>query len=161
MGALMYASQVILSFIPNVHLVALFIIVTCLLFGWEAFYPVIVFILLEGITYGFGLWWFSYLYVWPILVLIVNLLRKNESVFFWAAVAAVHGLAFGALCSIPYFFLGGPAMAFSYWVAGIPFDIVHCISNFAVTLILLKPLTSVIKRFLSGGHNGGAKATGV
>jgi len=147
MGALMFASQVAMSFIPNVHLVGLFIIVTSLLFGWEAFYSVILFIFLEGITYGFGLWWFSYLYVWPLLALAVNLLRKNESVIIWAIVAAAHGLCFGALCSIPYFFMGGSAMAFSYWVAGIPFDIVHCISNFAVTLILLKPLSKVIKRF--------------
>lgn len=147
MGALMYACQVVMSFVPNVHIVAMLIIVTGLLFGWEAFYSVILFIILEGITYGFGIWWFNYLYVWPVLVLIVCLLRKNDSVIFWGVVAAVHGLCFGALCAIPYFFIGGAGMAFSYWVAGIPFDIVHCISNFVVTLVLLKPLRTVIERY--------------
>ncbi|MGI6578538.1 MAG: hypothetical protein ACOX1Q_11145 [Eubacteriales bacterium] len=147
MGALMFASQVVMAFVPNVHLVALLIIVTGLLFGWEAFYSVILFVFLEGITYGFGLWWFSYLYVWPVLVLLVNLLRKNKSVFFWAVIAAVHGLCFGALCSIPYFFMGGANMAFSYWISGVPFDVVHCVSNFVLTLILLKPLSTVIRRF--------------
>lgn len=147
MGALMFVSQVVMSFIPNVHLVALFVILTCLVFGWEAFYSIILFILLEGITYGFGIWWFSYLYVWPVLVILVNLLRKNDSVIFWAVVAAVHGLFFGALCAIPYFFMGGVGMAFSYWISGIPFDVAHCISNFLITLILLKPLKNVVSRF--------------
>jgi energy-coupling factor transport system substrate-specific component len=147
MGAVMFASKVALSFIPNVHMGALLIILSSVVFGWEAFYPAIVYILLEGIMYGFSLWWLSYLYIWPLLVLAANLLRKNESVVFWAVVAAAHGLCFGALCAIPYFFIGGAGAALAYWINGIPFDVVHCVSNFAITLVLLKPLRSVISRF--------------
>lgn len=55
-------------------------------------------------------------------------------------VAGLFGLCFGALCSIPYIFIGGWAMAFSYWISGLPFDLVHCAGNFVLTLVLYKPL---------------------
>ena len=47
------------------------------------------FALLEGLVYGFGMWWIMYLYVWPALVLITWLLKKNRSVWLWAFVSAI------------------------------------------------------------------------
>jgi len=140
MGALMVGTQVAMAALPNINLVSVLIILTVIVYGIKAFYPVAVFVLLEGLIYGFGLWFFNYLYVWAILTVIALLFRKNESRLIWAVIAGLFGLSFGALCSIPYFFIGGPAMAFSYWVSGIPFDITHCISNFILTLLLLAPL---------------------
>lgn len=148
MGALMFALQVALASIPNVHLTAPLIILTACFFGWRAMYSVFIFVLLEGLMYGFGIWWVSYLYAWPLLAAAAVLMRKNDSAFVWAVAAALHGLGFGALCAIPYLIAGGPAMAFSYWVSGVPFDLIHCAGNFTVTFVLYRPLSSVMKRII-------------
>ena len=148
MAALMVASQVAMAALPNIHLVAVFIIVTTLAFGWKAMLAVAVFVALEGFIFGFGIWWVSYLYVWPVLVAVVMIFRENDSSLLWAIIAGAHGLLFGALCAIPYLFVGGWPMAVSYWVAGIPFDLVHCAGNFVVTLLLAKPLAKLTQRYI-------------
>lgn len=148
MAALMIASQVAMAALPNIHLVAVFIIIATLAFGWRAMYSIAVFIAAEGLIYGFGIWWISYLYAWPILCAVVMLFRKNDSPLFWAIIAGAHGLLFGAMCALPYLFIGGIKMAVSYWVTGIPFDLAHCAGNFVVTLVLVKPLTKLTRRYI-------------
>ena len=148
MAALMVASQVAMAALPNIHLVAVFIIVTTLAFGWKAMLSVAVFVALEGVIFGFGIWWISYLYVWPALVAVVMIFRENDSSLLWAIIAGAHGLLFGAMCAVPYLFIGGWEMAVSYWVAGIPFDLVHCAGNFVVTLLLAKPLAKLTQRYI-------------
>ena len=48
MGALMFALQVAMSSIPNVHLTALLIILTAVFFGWKCLFSVAVFVILEA-----------------------------------------------------------------------------------------------------------------
>ena len=59
MGALMFALQVAMASLPNIHLTALLIILTACSFGWRSLYSVFLFVLLEGLMYGFGIWWIS------------------------------------------------------------------------------------------------------
>ncbi len=148
LAALMFATQVALAALPNIHLVAVIVILAAILFGWKALYSVYVFVLLEGLIYGFSMWFVNYLYVWTILTAIAVLFRNNRSRWFWAAVAGIFGLLFGALCAIPYFFVGGWAAAFAYWVAGIPFDLLHCVSNAVLTFFLLMPLYKLCCKIL-------------
>ena len=155
LGAVLVLAQVALMFLPNIELVSLLLIVYTRVFGRRAFYPLAVFILLEGALYGFGLWWVSYLYVWPLLVGITLPLRKNQSALLWAILSGGFGLLFGALCSIPYLFAGGPAAAISYWVAGIPFDLLHCAGNAAAAL-LCGPLTRLFEALCRRSGLGGA-----
>lgn len=54
MGALMFAFQVALSGIPNVHITAVLIILTAVFFGWRCMYSIAVFIMLEGFFWGFA-----------------------------------------------------------------------------------------------------------
>lgn len=143
MGALMLASQVAMAALPNIHIVALLIIITTLCFSWRA-----LFVLLEGLIYGFGIWWISYLYAWPLLVPIVIFFRKSDSALLWAVIAGAHGLFFGAMTAIPYLFISGREAAVSYWISGIPFDLLHCAGNFAVTLILLNPLLKLTRKLI-------------
>ena len=86
----------------------------------------------------------SYLYTWPVLAAVTVLLGRSESPLFWAVIAGIFGLCFGALCALPYLFAGGWAAAVSYWIAGIPFDLIHCASNFVITLVLFRPLYRVM-----------------
>jgi energy-coupling factor transport system substrate-specific component len=146
MSSLLLAVQVALSFLPNVELVSLLIILFTLVFGRKAIYIIYVFVALEGIVYGIGLWWFNYLYVWTVLFIIALLFKKVHSQLLWAVISGFFGLGFGALCSIPYFLTGGIASGAAYWVAGIPFDILHGIANFAVAFALFDPLYFVLNK---------------
>ncbi len=136
---ILFMGQVILAFLPNIEIVTLLILLYTLIFGRKVFLIVYTFVLLEGIFYGFGLWWINYLYVWSVLVVIALIFRTQRSSLFWSIVVGFFGLFFGALCAIPYFFISGPAAAFSYWIAGIPYDIIHCIGNAGLCLILFNP----------------------
>ena len=148
LAALMFGTQVAMASIPNVHLVAVFIILAATLFGWKALYSVFIFVLLEGLMYGFGLWFVSYLYIWPLLAIVAVLCSRNTSRIFWAVVAGIFGLIFGALCAIPYFIAGGWAAGVAYWVAGIPYDFIHCVSNAVLTFFLIAPMQKLCMKLL-------------
>lgn len=145
LGAMMFALKVAMMALPNIHPVAVIIIAGTLCFGGRMLYTIAVYVLLEGIFYGFGIWWVSYLYTWPLLMLIV-LLFKDGSRLFWAVIAGIFGLCFGALCAIPYLFVGGWPTAFAYWLSGVTFDLMHAAGNFAMTLALQPALTRALKR---------------
>ncbi|MEG0878028.1 MAG: hypothetical protein RSF00_05050 [Oscillospiraceae bacterium] len=141
LAAILMVAQVVLSFLPNIELCSLLIILYTLCFTPAvAVWAVAVFVILQGLLYGFGIWWFSWLYIWPVLILFAWLFRRNTSAVLWAVIAGVFGLCFGALCALPYFITGGFYAGISYWFAGIPFDIAHCVGNFVLTLVLFKPL---------------------
>jgi energy-coupling factor transport system substrate-specific component len=147
LGAIMVGGKEIMSFLPNIEPVTLFLMAITLVYGAKALYPCVVFVLLEGLLYGFGWWFFFYLYVWPILVAVVLLLRKwNTSWVIWTAVGALFGLLFGPLSALQSFLVGGWQMAFSYWISGIPFDVLHCVGNAIMCGLFLKPLTGLLTK---------------
>lgn len=49
------------------------------------------------------------------------------------------------MCSIPYLFIGGIHTAVAWWVSGIPFDMIHGVSNLVLMLVLYKPLRRVLE----------------
>ena len=147
-AALMVATQVALSQLPNIEVVSLLIILATVFLGPKALLSIFVFVLVEGLIYGFHLWWINYLYVWPLLALIVWGLRRWSHPILWAVVAGFFGLLFGTLCSIPYFLTGGWGAGIGYIIQGIPFDITHAIGNIASVLLLYFPLEKVLKRVL-------------
>lgn len=144
------AKALIAAFLPNIELVSLFIIVYTLILGKKVFYIIYVFVLVEGTVFGFDIWWFNYLYVWSILAAAALLLRKYDKPLVWAIVSGLFGLMFGALCAIPYLFIGGKdagiSAAVAYWIKGIPFDLLHCAGNVASAALLFKPLYRLLKR---------------
>jgi len=150
MSAIMIAFQVALALLPlpNVELVSLLTIVFTLVFGYKALYIIYIFVLLEGFIWGFHVWWINYLYVWMVLFIVTMLLRQNRSSIFWAVVSGAYGLSFGALCAIPYFLTGGIPTGMAYWVSGIPFDIIHGISNFIIAFVLFHPIHNLILRLI-------------
>lgn len=147
LSAMLFTVQVALAAFPNIELVSLFIILYTLVCGRKTVYTIYVFALLEGVLYGFGLWWYGYLYIWTILYLVTCIFKQVKIAQFWAIIAGLFGLLFGALYSIPYFILGGIGAGISYWIAGIPFDLIHGVSNFIVTLVLFRPLYYVLSKF--------------
>lgn len=144
--ALLVAFKEAMNALPNIHPAALLVLLATLVYGKKALYAVAVFVGAEICLHGFGLWAVNYLYVWPLLVLAALPFRESRSRLFWAAFAGIYGLSFGALCAIPYFFIGGASMALAYWVAGIPFDLLHCAGNAVLCGTLLVPLTRLLER---------------
>ena len=146
MAAIMFVGKEAMNALPNIHPVMLLIILSCLEYGWLAMLPTCIFSLLEVIVYGMGFWGFTYLYMWPLAVVIVMLFRKHESNLFWAILAGLYGLIFGALTMIPYIFTLGFKTCVSYWISGIPYDLIHCASNFVIVFALLPVLRKLLKR---------------
>ena len=146
LSAILLIGQLGMSFLPNIEPVTTLIILYTLVYKKYIFPIIYAFVLLEGMVFGFGVWWLSYLYIWSVLALLVLLFQKMDSALFFAILSGAFGLSFGALCAIPYLISGGIHAAFAYWVNGIPFDILHCGGNFVLTLVLYRPLLRVLKR---------------
>lgn len=152
MTAVIEVSKLAMSFLPNIELVTFWIILFTLFFGPKIIYSILVFILIEISIYGIQSWTIMYLYVWPLLALVVWLCRKNDSVWFYSILSGFFGLLFGAFCSLPYLVIGsvggsiksGLIMAFNWWVAGIPLDILHGVSNFVLMWVLYHPVRKLI-----------------
>ena len=151
--AILLIGQLGMSFLPNIEPVTTLIILYTLTYKKQVFPIIYAFALLEGIVFGFGIWWVSYLYIWSIFALIVLAFQKTDSALLWAVISGAFGLSFGALCAIPYLISGGPAAAFVYWTNVILFDLLHCGGNFVITLVLYKPLLNLLKKMHAFQHN--------
>ena len=144
--ALLFASQVVLASLPNIEIVSVLLLVYTRFMKRQTLYVIYAFALLEGLVYGFHVWFIVYLYIWTILYLIARFVGEMDSAFAWAFIAAVFGLAFGTLSSIPYFFILGVEGALAYIGAGLVFDLAHCAGNFITTLLLYAPLCRVFEK---------------
>ena len=150
LGALMFASKLLLEFLPNVHLIGVFIVALTVVYRSKALYPLYVFILLTGIYAGFQLWWLPYLYIWLPLwgaaMLLPQKLSDSGKPFAYMGICAAHGFLYGTLYA--------PAQAVMYglnwngmlaWiVAGLPYDAIHGFSNLVCGLLLL-PLIRILR----------------
>ena len=145
MTAILEVSKFALNAIANVELITLLIILFTEKFGWKStLASVILFAVLESMWWGVSIWTITYFYVWPLLVWISVWLAKEESVLLKSVVAGVFGLLFGLLCTLPTLLMAGFNAAVSWWIAGIPFDLVHGISNFLLCLLLYRPLARAL-----------------
>lgn len=146
LGALMFGAKMALAGLPNIEPVSLLILVYTAVFGRKAIYPMYIYVLLEILVWGLGLWNINYLYVWPILYLLARVFRRMESPWGWAILSGAFGLSFGLLCTPVYAITGGWAFGLSWWLSGIPFDVVHCAGNFCLALGLYRPLKKGLGR---------------
>lgn len=150
LGSLMYATDLLMEAFPNIHLVGVFIVATTVVYRVKALFPLYVYVFLNGIFSGFNLWWIPYLYVWTVLWGAVMLLPKNipEKLkpIIYMCVCAAHGFLFGVIYAPSQALLFGLDFKgmLSWIAAGIPFDIIHGVSNF-VCGILIVPIIKVLK----------------
>lgn len=145
LGAMTFGAKYVMSLLPNIEPVSLCVMLYAAVFGKKWVYPVYLYVGLEILFYGLGIWNLNYLYTWAILAVIASVLRHMESRLGWAMVSGVFGLAFGALCGIVDVFIGGFPYAVAKWISGIPFDISHCAGNFIMALVLFQPLRTLLE----------------
>ena len=146
LGGLMFAGKVALMALPNVEPVSLLVMLFAVVFGRKCLYPIYIYVLLELLLHGFHLWVFNYLYIWTLLAGAAWLMREMRQPLGWALLSGVFGLLFGVLCAPVYLVVGGPMYAVSWWVSGIPFDMIHALSNFVIALVLFVPLRTLLER---------------
>ncbi len=151
LGTILFASKQALELLPNVELVSTLIVVYTLVYRRQALIPVFLFIFLEGAFWGFSLWWFPYLYLWPILwgvtMLLPRTMPRRLQIPVYAGVCALFGLAYGSLYA-PYqaaVFLGWDLKKTLAWIAaGLPWDLVHALGNLALGLLIV-PLSALLR----------------
>lgn len=151
LGALMLVLQVMTKSIPNIEPVSFLLIIYTLVLGKQALIVVVVFNFLLGLVSGMGTWWFGYWVVWPMLVFIVLLFRKiiKENFLGWSIVSGAFGMLFGALYSIPYIFTVSKTFALTYWINGLPYDLIHMVGNYFIMLMLGKRLYNLLKKLVA------------
>ncbi len=151
LGALMFASKIIMEALPNIHLLGMLTMTYTLTFRKKALISIYIYVLMNGLFAGFSLWWIPYLYIWTVLWGITMLLPKSMpaklSCIVYPAVCSLHGLAFGTLYApvqaIMYGFSWEQTLA---WIAsGFPFDVIHAVGNLFAGLLIL-PLSDVLKK---------------
>lgn len=149
LGALMYASKVIMEVAPNVHLLSVFTVAFTVVYRKKALYPIYTYVFLNGLFCGFSTWWIPYLYLWTVLWAVVMLLPEKMPArvkpIVYMIVCSAHGFLFGTLYA--------PAQAILYgldfkgmiaWIiAGLPWDCVHGVSNLVCGLLIM-PIVKVL-----------------
>ena len=146
LGGLTFALQVAMSGLPNIEPVSLLVMVFAVVFGKKCLYSVYVYVLLDILLFGIGIWNIYYLYIWAILAFVAIAFRKNENPLLWAVISGAFGLLFGAFCAPVDIFIGGFGYAAGKWVSGIPFDLLHCAGNFVLALVLFVPLRNLLDK---------------
>lgn len=158
LGALMYASKLLMEIAPNIHLLGVFTIAITVVYRKKALYPIYTYILLNGMFSGFATWWIPYLYVWTVLWGTTMLLPKNMpkkiKPIIYMALNAGHGFLFGVLYAPSQALLFGLNFdgMIAWIIAGLPFDFVHGVSNFFCGLLII-PIINVLTRMERGGYH--------
>lgn len=148
LGAMMFTCTLAMAGLPNIEPASLLIIVYVVVLGKKALFPIYIFVALECLIWGVNLWSLSYLYVWLVLAFAAYVLRRMESPVGWAVLSGGFGCCFGALCALAYLPIEGWSFALSWWISGIPFDLLHCAGNFVMALVLFQPCKKVLTRLV-------------
>lgn len=146
LGALIFAAKYVMAFLPNIEPVSLMVMLCAVVFGRKAVYPIALYVVMEFMFYGLGLWNINYLYIWAILAIAAGQMRKVQGALPWAILSGTFGLLFGALCAPVDVVIGGFGYAIAKWVSGIPFDVAHCVGNFAIALVMFVPMRSLLEK---------------
>ena len=150
LGMLLLGGDLLMEWLPNVHLVGVLLTVYTAVYRWKALIPLYIYVLLSGILNGFATWWIPYLYVWTVLWGAAMLLPGKitpKTAIAYAVVCTLHGFLFGTLYAPSQVLLFGlPWSALPAWIAaGLPFDLIHGIGN-AVLSILICPLVTLLNK---------------
>ncbi|MBQ2688228.1 MAG: hypothetical protein IJF52_06370 [Clostridia bacterium] len=151
LGAMMFASKMLMEVLPNIHLLGVFTIATTVVYRQKALYPIYIYVILNGLFSGFNVWWVPYMYIWTILWGATMLLPKNmpkkAKPFIYMGLCSLHGFLFGILYApAQAIFFGLSFKATVAWViSGLPFDLIHGVSNL-ICGVLICPIIAVLKK---------------
>lgn len=151
LGAVMFASKIIMEALPNIHLLGVLTITYTVVYRKRALIPIYIYVMLNGLFAGFNFWWLPYTYIWTLLwgaaMPVPRNIPKTARCVIYSAICALHGFLFGILYA--------PAQALMFgldfkqtvaWViAGFPYDIIHGLSNLGLGLLAV-PLSELLEK---------------
>ena len=146
----MYVSKIITELVPNVHLLGVFTIAFTVVYRKNALYPIYLFVFLTGLFSGFSIWWIPYLYLWTVLWAITMLLPINipskYSPIVYMVICALHGFIYGIIYAPAQMILFNLTFqeTIAWIITGLPWDIVHGVSNFFCGLLIV-PIIKILK----------------
>ncbi len=149
-GVIMFISDMVMDFLPNIHLLGMFIVSFTVVYRKKALIPIYVYVFLNGLYAGFSTWWVPYLYIWTVLWGFTMLLPKNlppkAAPIIYMLVSAAHGFLFGTLYAPAQalFFELNFEQTKAWIIAGLSFDIIHGVSNFFCG-ILIVPMVKILR----------------
>lgn len=146
LGGLTFAAKFVMAGLPNIEPSSLMVMLFAVTFGWKGLFPTYVYVALEILVNGISVWNIPYLYIWLILFVAARLLRKAEQPLVWALLSGVFGLLFGVLCLPSHWAMSGFAGGLAWVISGIPYDIIHCVANFVIALLLFMPLRKLLDK---------------
>ena len=152
LSAVMFVSKVLMEGIPNVHLLGTFVVAFTLTYRAKALFPIYGYVFANGIWEGFSPFgWLPELYLWLILWGVIMLLPKKMPTFIapviYMLISGLHGLLFGVFYAPVYALFSGIGWDRVWlWVAaGLPFDLIHGIGNFALGMLII-PISTLLKK---------------
>lgn len=148
LSASITAGKLALSFIPNVEIVTLLFIVYATVFGVKrSLFISMIFSTTEILIYGFSTWLLGYYIIWPMIILFVGIVKESlKSEYTYATIGAAFGYTFGAFFAVIESLFYGMAYGWTYWIGGLPFDLMHGTSNFIIILVLYKPMVKLLTK---------------
>ncbi len=159
MAGMLTAFKFALSFIPNVEVVTVLIIVFASAWGLRYALPAtLVFCAVEVAIYGsagYPSWIILYFIYWPLLAVVSwACLRKKQRVWLATIIGVVGSVLFGVMsaCTDTLCVIGliPDENLASYWllyyVRGLWFDLVHVVSSFVTIIALYGGLVKISKR---------------
>lgn len=153
MAALLTVGKLALSFIPNVEVVTVLVIVYGSALGIGYVLPAtLIFCAVEMALYGVGTWNVLYFVFWPLLGIAASAL-KGRRLPVAVVMAAVSGMLFGFLdAGITTLFVVGKLSTLDlekyfvvYYLRGLYFDLVHVVSSAVTVGALYMPLVGVLR----------------
>lgn len=152
LGTIMYISKIIMEFLPNIHLLGVLTVVYTIVYRRKALIPIYIYVMLNGLFAGFNMWWVPYTYIWTLLWGIAMLLPQNMpkkiAIPVYCLVCGLHGFLYGTLYAPAQALMFGLnfKQMIAWIVAGIPFDIIHGVSNLALGFLIV-PLSELLTKF--------------
>ena len=150
LGAIMFVSKMLMEVLPNIHLLGTLIVAYTVVFRWKALIPLYTYVMLDGLFHGFAGWWIPYLYIWVLLWAAVMLLPRRMkppvAAVVYCVVSAAHGFLFGLLyapASVVLYFNGNFDLLWGWWIAGLPYDLIHGVSNLLCGVLII-PLIALL-----------------
>lgn len=146
LGGLTFAAKFVMAGLPNIEPSSLMVMLFAVTFGWKGLFPTYVYVALEILINGINVWNIPYLYAWLILFAAAWLMRNMTHPLAWALLSGVFGLIFGLLCVPTTWIMSGFESGLAWWISGIPYDVIHCVANFVIALLLFVPLRKLLHK---------------
>ena len=151
LGAVMFASKILMEALPNIHLLGMLTVTYTVVYRKRALIPIYLYVMLNGLFAGFNFWWLPYTYIWTLLwgatMLLPRNMPKRVAYVIYAVICSLHGFLFGILYSPAQALMFGLNLdqTVAWVIAGLPYDVIHGVSNLGLGLLIV-PISEVLSK---------------